>query len=111
MRFLKQMFRIGLLLCAFAPLATAGCGASCCSGHGGILYCDSSAGRFVCRSGEYSTCYCTRHAIMDLQLIGGCCLWQGGVMATDETGLVICNNGGTSEICSLQAPEKTVASW
>jgi len=75
---------------------------NCCSRFGGIHYCDSSAGRYVCRNGEYSSCYCTRHAVMDLQKIAGCCLWQGGILKVDEMGWVICNNGGVSEICSIQ---------
>lgn len=83
----------------------------CCSQMGGISYCDSSAGRFVCRNGYYSSCYCTRHAVMDLQRVHGCCLWQGGVMAVDPMGLVICNNGGVSEICSIQGPVKSVSIW
>lgn len=77
----------------------------CCAGkYGGISYCDSSAGRYVCKNGEYSVCYCTRHAVMDLQKIEGCCLWQGGVFRVTETGIVVCNNGGISEICGLQSP-------
>jgi hypothetical protein len=32
----------------------------CCSWHGGVSYCDSSAGRYVCNDGTYSTsCGCT----------------------------------------------------
>ncbi len=77
---------------------------NCCGGMGGVLYCDSSAGRKVCRNGEYSTCYCTRHAVMDLQKLSGCCLWQGGVFKVSMQGFVICNNGGISEICSMQTP-------
>lgn len=82
----------------------------CCNDMGGISYCDSSAGRYVCNNGYYSSCYCTRHAVMDLQKLEGCCLWQGGVLTTSETGMVICNNGGISEICSLNPPEQ-VSSW
>lgn len=84
---------------------------TCCSNMGGIHYCDSSAGRYVCGNGGYSSCYCTRHAVMDIQKISGCCVWQGGVLTTDPTGIVICNNGGASEICSLQSPPQPVASW
>lgn len=85
---------------------------TCCSGMGGISYCDSSAGRLVCNNGFYSSCYCTRHAVMDLTHIQGCCLWQGGVMRMDDpTGLVLCNNGGISEICSYQATIPNVATW
>ncbi|WP_242604461.1 hypothetical protein [Legionella gresilensis] len=76
------------------------CPGQCCEKMGGVSYCDSSAGRLVCKNGYYSSCYCTRHAIMDLQNVQGCCLWQGGVLTVDEGGLVICNNGGISELCS-----------
>jgi hypothetical protein len=48
---------------------------------------------------------------MDIQRVSGCCLWQGGVLLIDPMGLVICNNGGVSEICSLQNPVKKVATW
>ena len=82
----------------------------CCAQMGGIQYCDSSTGRFVCANGYYSSCYCTRHAVMDLQRVEGCCLWQGGVMLVNPTGLVICNNGGVSAICSLTQPT-TSSSW
>lgn len=84
----------------------------CCSKKGGIQYCDSSAGRYVCCDGDYSACYCTRHAVMDLQKIQGCCTWQGGVMMVEPaTGLVICNDGGVSEMCSIQEPIKAVSLW
>ncbi|MFY7697968.1 MAG: neurogenic locus notch [Legionella sp.] len=73
----------------------------CCKNMGGINYCDKSANRLVCNSGDYSSCYCSPHAVMDLQEINGCCLWQGGIMATDSSGMVICNNGGISELCTL----------
>ena len=102
MHSLSSIFLAVILLCS-APIGLVHSAyADCCSGMGGIHYCDSSAGRFVCNSGDYSSCYCSRHAVMDLQKIAGCCLWQGGVMATDMSGTVICNNGGTSEICSTQ---------
>jgi hypothetical protein len=74
----------------------------CCQGMGGIHYCDSSAGRFVCRNGDYSSCYCTRHAIMDFQDLRGCCLWQGGIAQDpDIYGMVVCRDGSISEICSM----------
>ncbi len=41
---------------------------------------------------------------MDLQKLTGCCLWQGGVLRVTETGIVLCNNGSFSEICTLQKP-------
>ncbi|HHF7345949.1 TPA: neurogenic locus notch [Legionella feeleii] len=83
----------------------------CCGDMGGINYCDSSAGRYVCNNGYFSSCYCTRHAVMDLQKLQGCCLWQGGVFSTDETGLVICNNGGISQTCSGEPPYQPISSW
>ncbi|WP_214608461.1 hypothetical protein [Legionella maceachernii] len=83
----------------------------CCHAMGGISYCDSVAGRYVCNNGYYSTCYCTRHAVMNLQKLSGCCLWQGGVMAVNELGNVVCNNGSISEVCSLQNPTQQVSSW
>jgi hypothetical protein len=97
---------------SFTSLASSCEGPNCCGGNsGGISYCDSSVGRFVCRNGEYSACYCTRHAVMDLQKIAGCCLWQGGVMKVDPFGMVICADGSVSEICSLQSPPEKIVSW
>lgn len=85
---------------------------NCCAQMGGVSYCDSSSGRVVCGNGEYSTCYCTIHAVMDLQKISGCCLWNGGVLKIDPFGLVICRDGSTSEICSLQTPVVGItSSW
>ncbi|MDP3268775.1 MAG: neurogenic locus notch [Legionella sp.] len=82
----------------------------CCNKMGGINYCDSSAGRLVCNNGFYSSCYCTRHAVMDLQLLMGCCLWRGGVSPNyTRTGLVVCNDGSFSEECSLQSPDERIA--
>ncbi|MCX7114420.1 MAG: hypothetical protein NTW08_00670 [Gammaproteobacteria bacterium] len=73
---------------------------ACCNGMGGVSYCDSSAGRKVCNNGFYSSCYCTRHAVMDMQHPQGCCLWQGGVKAITDQQIVICRDGGYSEQCS-----------
>ena len=99
------------VLFLLAPMSYAVC-SECCSNMGGIKSCDSSAGRYVCQNGYYSSCHCTRHAVMDLQRVQGCCLWQGGVMVIDPMGMVICNNGGVSEICSLQHPtNQPVAAW
>ena len=99
-----------LILTTFAPVAYSVC-PDCCSQMGGINYCDSSAGRYVCNNGYYSTCYCTIHAVMELEHVQGCCLWQGGVLTIDPMGLVICNSGGVSEVCSLQTPPKSAAIW
>lgn len=83
----------------------------CCNNMGGIRYCDSSAGRFVCNNGSYSSCYCTRHAVMDLQFLKGCCLWQGGVSKIDDTGFVLCNDGGISSVCSVSPSNEKVVVW
>lgn len=84
----------------------------CCGGMGGIQYCDSSAGRYVCNNGFYSSCYCDRHAVMDIQNVQGCCIWQGGILNMDtDSGVVICNNGSISEICTIQSAPESVASW
>lgn len=106
----RLFFITTLLLSLTIQNAYAVC-ADCCAKMGGIRYCDSSAGRYVCNNGYYSSCYCTRHAVMDLQKVVGCCLWQGGVMVVSEEGLVICNNGGISEVCSLQKPVAPVSIW
>ena len=104
MRSLGQVFLALVILFSVPATLVHSANPDCCASMGGIQYCDSSAGRFVCNSGYYSSCYCSRHAVMDLQKIAGCCLWQGGVMATDVGGIVVCNNGGTSEECSAQFP-------
>ena len=103
-----------LLLLSFIPITSVySADSNCCRGMLGIQYCDSSAGRYVCANGYYSSCYCTRHAVMDLQKIEGCCLWQGGVFKIDKhSGLVICRDGGISSVCSAQKPsDKTVSLW
>lgn len=111
MRLFKQVLAtISLFLGLSFPVTYAACPV-CCKDMGGVSYCDSSSGRYVCNNGYYSSCYCTRHAVMDLQKIQGCCLWQGGVMAVNEVGLVVCNNGGISELCSLQTPAETISAW
>ena|SRR3990167_6339494 len=75
----------------------------CCGAMGGINYCDSSGGRLVCNNGYVSSCYCSRFAVMDLQLLQGCCLWHGGeIHAQDENGLIICSDGSVSIECSEQ---------
>lgn len=85
----------------------------CCSLMGGVNYCDSSAGRLVCNNGFYSACYCTRHAVMDLQLLQGCCMWHGGVLQASikDTRLVVCNDGYVSEECTIGKPIENIASW
>jgi hypothetical protein len=81
----------------------------CCKLHGGVQYCDSSSGRYVCNDGDYSVCYCTKHAVMDLQKISGCCLWHGGVFRVNEHGAVICNDATVSEVCTYQNPAESIA--
>jgi hypothetical protein len=95
-----------LLCCLGYQLFTNTCFAACansiCALQGGIHYCDSSAGRYVCRNGEYSTFYCTRHAVMELENIQGCCLWAGGVLKITPRGVVICRDLTVSELCSRE---------
>ncbi len=103
-------------LCLFALSTYAGkkSESTCCGSMGGVSYCDSSAGRLVCNNGFYSTCYCTPHAVMDLQLLQGCCLWKGGVLPPSihgPLGYVICNDGSVSEECSLENPHEKIAAW
>jgi hypothetical protein len=43
---------------------------------------------------------------MDLKGIRGCCMWQGGVMKISPHGMVVCNSGAISEICSRQLSKK-----
>lgn len=74
----------------------------CCDALG-ISYCDTSAGHYVCRSGGYSQCICTRTAISSMQGVNGCCVWHNGVLS-DEMGLVICGDGTVSAVCSAQQP-------
>lgn len=108
MSLIKTLLFISLLSATLSSAFANGC----CNQMGGISYCDSSAGRLVCKNGFYSTCYCTRHAVMDLQLLRGCCLWHGGVLPTfDSTGFVVCNDGAISEECSLQSPAQRVSAW
>jgi hypothetical protein len=105
---LKTIFLTSILSLFIAPVFADGC----CNQMGGINYCDSSAGRLVCNNGFYSACYCTRHAVMDLQYLKGCCLWHGGVLPTrDGSGLIVCNDGWLSEECTLQNPEERIATW
>lgn len=82
----------------------------CCNGMGGIDYCDSSSGRYICSNGYISSCYCTRHAVMDLQKLQGCCLWKGGVSQVTEAGAIVCNNGQISEVCNFH-PDFNVSYW
>lgn len=97
---------IFILIMLTINFANAGCGAdscnSCCAGKGGILYGDSSAGRYVCNDGDYSVCYSTIHAVMDMQKFEGCCMWKGGVLKVLPEGIVLCRNGSYSEICSIR---------
>lgn len=97
-----------ILIVAFLPLniVLANCDDHdcnlCCANKGGIKYSDSSAGRYVCNNGDYSVCYSTIHAVMDLQKFEGCCMWKGGVLKTNSAGLIVCRDGSYSEICSLK---------
>jgi hypothetical protein len=48
---------------------------------------------------------------MELERIEECCLWQGGVLDTNINGVVICNNGGVSEVCTIQNPPQSIANF
>jgi hypothetical protein len=105
---LKKIILTGMLSLFISPVFAN----TCCNKMGGVNYCDSSAGRLVCNNGFYSTCYCTRHSVMDLQLLRGCCMWHGGVLPETTTGgLIVCNDGSISEECSLVNPQQSIASW
>lgn len=113
----KSLFLAGILSLLFSSAFAKGYDSGCCSQMGGVNYCDSSVGRLVCNNGFYSTCYCTPHAVMDLQLLQGCCLWKGGVLPPDfsnggtPSGLIVCRDGSVSEECSLQNPPTSIAGW
>lgn len=116
MLLLKHLFLAALLSLLMSPLfAGKGSESACCNKMGGVNYCDSSAGRLVCNNGFYSTCYCTPHAVMDLQLLRGCCLWRGGVVPAPPisapTGIIVCGDGSVSEECTLQNPPDKIAAW
>lgn len=124
MSLLNRLLVSCLLMLTFSLAYASNCGSCakenncpqtcdrCCGGMGGVQYCDSSAGRLVCKNGAYSSCYCDRHAVMDLDHLQGCCVWQGGVLDIDSsTGMVVCNNGGISEVCTLQDQPQSVASF
>ncbi len=105
---IKTLFLTILLSLLITPAFADGC----CNSMGGVNYCDSSAGRLVCKNGFYSACYCTRHAVMDLQLLTGCCLWKGGVMPNyNAPGLIACNDGSISEECSIRNPSDRIGIW
>lgn len=107
----KTFFLAGLLSLLISPVfAQKGDGGDCCRFMGGVNYCDSSAGRLVCNNGFYSVCYCTPHAVMDFQLLRGCCLWRGGVLNVPPTvraplGVIVCNDGSISEECSISVKD------
>ena len=108
MLIIKRILLTGMLSLLIGPAFAD----SCCAQMGGSSYCDSSAGRVVCKNGFYSACYCERHAVMDLQLLKGCCLWQGGVLPSyDRSGLVVCNDGSISEPCSSSNPYTRIGSF
>jgi hypothetical protein len=109
---IKVIFLAFVFIFFTTSLVAKPAGGGCCNGMNGPSYCDSSAGRLVCKNGFYSTCYCTRHAVMDLQLLSGCCLWKGGVVPDfSVNGLVLCRDGSLSEECSLQNPPQSIAAW
>lgn len=103
----QKLFLTAILSLLFST-AYSSSDTACCGKMGGSSYCDSSAGRVVCNNGFYSACYCDRHAVMNLQLLKGCCLWHGGVLPTyNRSGLVVCNDGAISEECSGKGQENS----
>jgi hypothetical protein len=98
-------FTLGLLLLLYGGFSFA-----CCSKKTpDVCYCDSSVGRNVLNTGEYSSSYCTRRAVMNLQKFEGCCMWHGGVAKVSEKGGVQCKDGSRSELCTLQMPHDKAA--
>jgi len=57
---IKKILLLSLFLgFIFLPLLNAEAKRGCCSWHGGVSYCDTSVGRYVCNDGTYSpTCRC-----------------------------------------------------
>lgn len=95
---------VGLLFLLIPSIAFA------CSGKSlDVCYCDSSTGRNVLNSGSYSTTYCTRRAVMNLQKLEGCCMWHGGVLKTTVKDGVQCRDGSVSEFCTRQIPHDKVS--
>ncbi|MDF1758777.1 MAG: neurogenic locus notch [Legionellaceae bacterium] len=98
---ISSMLVLGSINIAYSEDVCTNTCDTCCGKMDGIRYCDSSSGRYVCNNGRYSSCYCTIHAVMDLQKVAGCCLWQGGVLKVSKEGIVKCRNGSASEMCSV----------
>lgn len=114
MKTLSSITFVFLLMSSQAFAACDGCKKypgcdHCCSEMGGVNYCDSTTGHYVCKNGYFSNCYCTRHANMDLQKLSGCCLWEGGIAKRDLKGRIHCRDGSISELCSLQNPVESIA--
>lgn len=99
---MKMFTTVVLLLISSATFALCNkcCKDQCDSKN--FHYCDSSAGRYINKNGDFSPCFCTKRAVMALQGADGCCLWQGGVLKVAPNGTVICNNGVISETCTRQ---------
>lgn len=77
-----------------------------CSDVPKISYCDATNGRYVLDNGDFSATYCTRRAVMNLQKFKGCCMWRGGVASINVKGVVQCNDGSISPVCTLQGPQE-----
>ncbi len=86
-------------------------GAHQCCAPNGISYCDISSGHYVCSDGGYSTCICqsTTPVTTYATLMLDCCLWHGGI-AANNLGIVVCNDGSVSEVCSIQSANLTAFS-
>ena len=92
-----------ILMLSILPVSGAYSAGNGCCYKSQISYCDVSAGRYVCDNGDYSSCYCSKQAVINSSKVVGCCLWKGGVFKVEaQTNLVICNNGGVSAECSIR---------
>jgi hypothetical protein len=72
----------------------------CCGQMGGVNYCDSSSGKLICNNGYVSSCYCSKRATMDIQMLEGCCLWRGGILDIVNGAIVVCRDGSISMQCT-----------
>lgn len=61
MKLLKKIILFFLLCVSLAISDLSIARSGCCSWHGGVNHCDSSAGRIICNDGTYSpSCLCER---------------------------------------------------
>lgn len=57
---MRRFLGVIVIVLLFFPTQAVLAAPGCCSHHGGVDYCDTSSGRYVCKDGTYSpTCKCT----------------------------------------------------